>query len=1270
MKYRIPTTQYWQLFLLGATLLMPLTAAAQFTNATNTAMAGAIPVHSPPAGVEMRIGTGAAWFDFDNDGDLDLYMTRRNGANRLYSNDGDGTFTEVAATFGVEDASHDGAGVAVADYDNDGDLDMYLANSDEDVFFENQLIETGTANFTDVTATALAGNTMDERGTSVSWGDYDGDGLLDLYVANHLHMTEMANGFPVADEESSQDYLFRNNGDGTFTDASALLLGGDGPDDNGRDDNLGGFGFIAGWTDFDSDGDMDLYLMNDCPLGPEGNKLFRNDGGTNATSAWTFTEVASTIGADQCQNAMGLATGDYDRDLDMDYFFSNIGSATLLENDMRTVTFDGSPQFASEQFDDETTPAGLFDATHPTTGENRKTWGTIFFDYDNDGFLDLVLAAGTMTDPASDDPQPTLLYNNDGDGTFTDVTAGSGVQDANRTRTIVMGDYDEDGKPDLFMVNYDGTARLARNTDANTNSWLQVELVGTESNRNGIGAKIFAETPDGVTQAWEVRSGTSLGGGDDLAAYFGLGVNVLVSEIRIEWPSGLVQTLADVAVDQRLVVTETVPAPYTNTTTSLGGIPNHTVPEEMRIGTGAAWFDFDNDDDLDLYMTRRAGANRLFRNDGDGTFTEVATTFGAGDATHDGAGVAVADYDNDGDLDLYLANSDEDVLLENQLIPTGTANFTDVTATALGGLTLPERGTSASWGDYNNDGFLDLYVANHLHMTEMANGFPAADEESNQDYLLLNDGDGTFTDVSALMLGGDGPDDNGRDDNLGGFGFLGGWTDFDNDGDLDLYLMNDCPLGPEGNKLFRNDGGTNATSAWTFTEVASTIGADQCQNAMGLATGDYDRDLDMDYYFSDIGSATLLQNDFTDVTLSAATGTFIDQTVAAGVFDETSPNSGENRISWGAVFYDYNNDGWLDLAVATGTLSPTSAEDEQPNILYLSDGDGTFTDVSTGSGINDVQRTRTIVMGDYDEDGAADLFMVNYGEQSRLVRNTTSLNHRWLQVELEGVQSNKNGIGAKIFVTTPDNVTQAWEVRSGTSLGGGDDLAAYFGLGNNLKVSEIRVQWPSGITQTMTNQQANQRMTITEDGALPVELANFTALVDGETAWLQWWTASEENNLGFEVQRRTGALSFEPLAFIDGAGTTTERRSYAFRTDVLEPGTHTFRLKQIDVDGHVSYSPLVEVTVALPDAYHLSPVYPNPFNPQATFTLALQQQQDVQITLYDVLGRHVRTLYQGALAGDQTHTFQLNGNGLASGVYLLRATGEAFTATQQVTLLK
>ncbi len=495
-----------------------------------SADAGVAVTHRAVEGVmRLGIGTGAAWFDFDRDGDLDLYVTQGQGANHLFRND-DGVFTDVATEMGADDSGHSGSAVAVADYDNDGWLDIYLANADGDVLLRND----GGRRFVDVSeAVGIAGIT-NERATGAAWGDYDGDGYLDLYVVSHVNLLGLT--------YSSRDRLFHNEGGEAFTDVSHLL----------SSDLLNAYGFAATWTDFDGDGDVDLLVVNDCPFGYASRYrptvLYRNDGGGHPHE-WTFSEVSAEVGASHCRHGMGLAAGDYNRDGTIDYFYTNIGKRTTLLKNESGVFEDVAEEAGVLVGYNPREPGGPFDGTY--------SWGAGFIDYDLDGWLDLYVTAGTLllTTSPDIDPQPNVLFRNRGDGTFEEIADAGGAQSTGRSRTTAVGDFDGDGDPDLLLVDAGQRVYLFRNDGAN-GRYLIVDLVGTVSNRDGIGAKVSVMTPDGSRQHVEIRSGSSLGGTDDLAAYFGLGSQTHVDELRVEWPSGSVLTMHDVAADQRITVTE------------------------------------------------------------------------------------------------------------------------------------------------------------------------------------------------------------------------------------------------------------------------------------------------------------------------------------------------------------------------------------------------------------------------------------------------------------------------------------------------------------------------------------------------------------------------------------------------------------------------------------------------------------------------------------------------------------------------------------------
>ena len=495
--------------------------------------------------VEGMMG-GAAFFDADGDGDVDLYVTNgsrfagfppgQHPANYLYRNEG-GSFEDVATHVGVGDTSWS-MGCAVADYDNDGNLDLYVTNFGRNRLYRNRADGT----FEDATSAAGVG---DRRwGTGCTFGDYDRDGDVDLYVANYVDFTidyqstipcQWKNipvycgprGLPAA-----ADILYRNEGDGTFADASKSA---------GINELY--YGMAAGFADLDDDGWSDLFVANDSTP----NQLYHNQ------TDGTFTEVALLAGVAYSgegvkQGCMGLALSDYENDGLIDILATNFA-------DEHNVLYRNS--------------GGLFftDVSYLSrvagTGSRQVAWGTAFFDYDNDGDRDLFVANG-HTYPEADLPQANssyreenLLFENRGGGRFDDVStkAGPGLAIREVSRGTCLADYDQDGDMDLFVLNLNSPPTLLRNEGGNKNNFLQIRPEGTRSNRAGIGARI-AISAAGRRQFAQVLSGGSYLSHHDLKVHFGLGSSTLVETLTVQWPSGAVQTLRDVPANQILVVRE------------------------------------------------------------------------------------------------------------------------------------------------------------------------------------------------------------------------------------------------------------------------------------------------------------------------------------------------------------------------------------------------------------------------------------------------------------------------------------------------------------------------------------------------------------------------------------------------------------------------------------------------------------------------------------------------------------------------------------------
>ena len=456
------------------------------------------------------------------------------------------------------------------------------------------------------------------------------------------------------------------------------------------------------------------------------------------------------------------------------------------------------------------------------------------------------------------------------------------------------------------------------------------------------------------------------------------------------------------------------------------------------LGIGQAWGDYDNDGWVDLFLAGGQGPSILYRNNGDGTFaiSEHARDVTLAEAWTGGA--VWGDYDNDGWRDLYVLTHSANVLFHN----VAGAGFRDVTAAA--GVGATGNGSTAAWGDYDADGFLDLFVANWTCYPECA---PAEAPALMSDRLYRNRGNGTFEDVSRLL-----------GDKLQGAAFSASFVDFDNDGDADIYVVNDKVENPIGNVLWRNDG--PGCGGWCWSDASAETRTDAVRNGMGLAVGDYDNDLDLDFYFSDMGEPmSLLQN---------VDGRFRHATEAAGVGAERHGRI----VGWGTVFFDFDNDGWLDLFLAATGYAPRFSDPgapidllflPHPNVLFRNRGYGNYVEVTPASWQARPRPSMGVAYADYDRDGFVDLVVGNFDVGYTLYRNAglAGADHHWLTVRLEGRGPiNRDAIGARVFVTPRDGRRpRMQEVKSGSSLGAGNDTALHFGLGASA-TAMVRVLWP------------------------------------------------------------------------------------------------------------------------------------------------------------------------------------------------------------------
>jgi hypothetical protein len=476
------------------------------------------------AGLDTTIGqsmcgawaAGAAWGDVDGDGDLDLYVPRGTDPAQLWVNDGAGHFTEEAVARGVDDHGASGLGAVFADYDNDGDQDLYVANDGPNRLYQND----GTGHFTDVAESAGVVSLTDD--VSATWGDYDNDGYLDLYVVSNSPCLP-----PLFYE---QDHLYHNEGNGTFTDQTSLLPA----------ESTFGAGYQAAWFDYDGDGDQDLYLANDrWGPAPDANHLWRNDG-AGLDGMWRFTDVSADSRTGYFINSMGIAVGDFNRDLRLDFAISNIKGNVLARNE-------GDGSFT------EVASTARVERQFQRADLHTITWGLGFADLNLDGWEDLLVAAGDLDDLRS---QPNEVFTGRGDGTFLDLSALSGADDPGSGRGVATADYDRDGRLDAYVVNRLGSPILYRNVTLTAGHWLEVHLTGTKSNRDACGARLFV-TAGGARQLREVFCGSvGLSSGSDPVTHFGVGAADRVDKLLIEWPSGQRQVLRNLAADRLIPIVE------------------------------------------------------------------------------------------------------------------------------------------------------------------------------------------------------------------------------------------------------------------------------------------------------------------------------------------------------------------------------------------------------------------------------------------------------------------------------------------------------------------------------------------------------------------------------------------------------------------------------------------------------------------------------------------------------------------------------------------
>ncbi|MHB1309674.1 MAG: FG-GAP-like repeat-containing protein, partial [Limisphaerales bacterium] len=1032
------------------------------------------------------------WVDLEGDGWLDLvavggYWTPGGKPLHVYQNNRDGTLTRVT-TNSLAQISLRGVNLCWGDYDSDGDLDAFAGvwEAESPLYLRNE----GAGKFTRTKLDQYwSANGIDVRGSSTATADYDGDGQLDV----------MMGFWGNAAGKWGTNRVLHGVGGGRFeVDLdSPLALTRVWPE-------------TFAWVDYDDDGDVDLFSSTSGDAN-QNDYLFQNLG------QGRFERVTDNALVKIPDLSLGQAWGDYDNDGDLDVLLGNQSQTQLLYENL------GGGDF---QLD----PAGP--EGKPSDGYGIAAWA----DYDNDGWLDLFLAQGANL---------SRMWHNRGDGTLEEVLTGSPVQEA-RGIGMAWGDYDNDGFVDLVVLDpWKSVNWLYRNNlknAGNKNHWLKVKLQGVASNRDGIGATVRVKAMIGGKTFWQRRQIVSQSHQLDLLAHFGLGDAATVETLRIEWPSGNAQELTDVTPDQLLTVKEAVRITPFQPTASVGGsvtltragagtdalyqwrfngvdlagktgrtlnltnllaadaghysvvvsntagiVTNfvylHVDTQFTKITTGppvtdrgsswgASWGDYDGDGFADLFVARnRNGLSALYHNNRDGTFATVSNPPFPQTPAGWMSG-AWADFDNDGRQDLVAT-------LVNVTFSGNSCfvyfNEGDGTFHPIGfDVALFNWGVAV--GDYNRDGFVDL----------LFNPCVASPREV-QSVLYRNNGDRTFTRVSNQEAG-----------SIVRFGTHGApaWADYDDDGWLDLYSPNWRGL----DRLYRND------ATGRFVSVTNTVTASTQQSvANAAAWGDYDNDGRIDLCAVAWGGETIV---YRNQGLDSFERADIGQTIRANC----------DSASWA----DYDNDGFLDLLV--GGVG---------NLFYRNNGDGTLTKITFGSIPTDgspgaAWDSFSTLWFDYDNDGFLDLYVSNGGEDPTSVSTTNGLYRNngnanaWLKVKPVGTASNRDGVGAKVRAKAKYAGKVRWQRRDISAGDGynGNHLYAHFGLGNATNVMTLRIEWPSGAVQELANIAPNQILTVWEPPVLKAVVQ-----ADGACAL----NIRAEPNRAWQIQASNDLLTWQKL---------------------------------------------------------------------------------------------------------------------------------------------
>jgi len=996
-----------------------------------------------------ELGKSCSWIDFDCDGDPDIYVVNYGKPNELYSNNGNGTFTTFADSAGVADAG-DGTAAAWCDYNLDRKPDLYLVNENgTNRLFKNN----GDSTFTDITATAGVGHTG--NGTAAAWGDYDGDGDFDLFLAN----------------KDSVQVLFSNNGNGTFT----RLLSTCGLAIRGKARS-------AVWLDYNLDGYLDLALT----FSDSTSKLFQN------LKDSTFINVAPLIGMDDYGYWTSVTWADPLNQGVPDLYFGRRDGANKywhgrLQANYLKVRLHGvvSSRFgigaqvkvhtrdkAQMRWIDGgsgsmSEPAALFGLDTVTTIDSLVVVWPSGLRRDTANLAVNKVITWFESDSVFPRIDSTLIFS---DTTFLTgpYPIDTWVSD-NNSLTVILGYSTNRGKSysklkmtdqgsSLFRGNIPGQASGTRvyyfveaidaighrtknpyyapdsffsfSVDDSVPYIQSITLLPDTSSEQGpypVGVKVFDD--DSLRNVYLVRTvyqhGIVVGldsAAMDLVSIDSVGADsgafTFTSQISGQEIGTKIDYYAravDLAGNFRLYPSTSPDSTYSFQISSFSQ-RNLTASRISRQGMGVAVSDYNLDGHPDVFLANLDSTDYLLRGEGDSLFTDLSSTVFGSTKRVTTAGYW-GDYNNDRYPDLYIVTLGANVLLSNDRDGT----FTDITGSA--GVGDAGKSWSAAWVDYDRDGLLDLFVVNN----------------DGTDRLYHNMGDSTFVDT-ALVAGLSGA--------AGGVDCS--WADYDKDGDPDLYVV----YYGASNRLYRNEGNG------TFTNVTSQAGVAGGINSVSAVWYDYNNDFLLDLYLVE------QQNDFLFRANSGGTFTQVDLgSLGLGLLP------GGFSATWG----DFDNDSYVDLLKTRGEIGR-----EDLNIFYHGLADGKFDNITYESGIIHSGEYRGAAWLDYNADGRLDLIINNHAGKAMLYRNISPwLDNHYLRVKLLGTSSNSMAFGTRVTVFFGGKARMQ-QLGSGTCFTSQSEPVLHFGLGSSAAIDSMVVSWPSGTTQTVSGLAADRLVLVTE----------------------------------------------------------------------------------------------------------------------------------------------------------------------------------------------